>query len=110
MGVAELAELLKSGGPSALAAIAMIVAVFMYRGRESDRKEHAAALEALRVGSMNQLEAFRGASREEHEEKNNKLFALAERMATVIATTDTNQSQLTKLVDQLLIEIRQMRS
>lgn len=109
MGVAELTDLLKSGGPYTLAAICMIVTGFLYRGRENDRKEHAAALEKARKEAATQLENFRSASKEEHEEKNNKLFALAERMAAVIATTDSNQARLTELVKELLREIRERR-
>lgn len=109
MGLVELTELLKSGGPYALTAISLFVAGFLYRGREADRQQALKQLDDARKDASSQLEAFRQASREEHEAKNNKLFGLAERMAAVIAQTDKNQGQLADLVKELLREIREMR-
>jgi len=109
MGIPEAVELLKSGGPLGVAAICMAVAVYMYKGRETDRKTFTDAATKAADAAKDQLEAFRQASKGEHEKNNDKLFSLAERMASVIATTDSNQAQLAELVKELLREISEMR-
>ena len=104
-----MADLLKSGGVYSLAAISMVIAAFLYRAREADRKDHVKAMETARLAAAAQLETFRTASAVDAEAKNTKLFDLAERMAGVIATSDSNQARVIEVVKELLSEIRSLR-
>jgi len=102
----ELVAILMDGGPYAITGISLLVSAYLYKARENDRKASDSAMTLQRAESTKQLNGFRESSRTEHETKNEKLFKLAEKMASTIATSDANQTQLTDVVKELLREVR----
>jgi hypothetical protein len=89
--ITAITDLLKSGGPYAVTAIALFVAGFLYRAREQLRKENA--------GEFGKL-------REENKALSDKIIDMVTRLTEVTTENNSSKARLIQLIEKWDDEIR----